>query len=303
MKVLKTLGKVVLWTVVALLALVLALPLWIGPVVRGVANSTVPGVVGTEFHLGDFGLNPYTGCVRVGDMQLANPTNFSKENCVELGKVEVNLAMTSLGSKKIRIEEIDLDGLLVAATTGGGNFRQIAMNASGESEEAAGPEQSAESGKPGQGAPSAEGQAPAAEESASGGDEGGRVQIDKIRLRNIKIKIGMVTFPIPSMEIDGIGADKEEGATFADAWDAIVSAVLKTGGAVGELGKSAVDAGAKAAGAAVDAGAKAAGAAVDAVGGAAGATVDAVGNAAGAAADAVGNAAGAAADAVKGLFK
>jgi len=306
MKALKKVGKALMWTAAAVLVLLLVLPLWVGPVVKGVANGVVPGIVGTDFHLGDFGLNPYTGCARAGDMQLANPTNYSKENCIELGRLDVNVAMTSVFSKKLRIEEIDVDGLYIASTTGGGNFMQIAQNASGEEEdEVKQPKSETSSGKSGKSS-SSSGKSAASDKKASSDaeeEEGGRVQIDKIRIKNLKLKIGMVTFPLPSMELEGIGADKEEGATFEDAWNAIATAVLKAAGAIGELGKSAVDAGAKAAGAAVDAVGSAAGATVEAGAKAAGAAVDAVGNAAGATVDAVGGAAGAAVDAVKGLFK
>jgi len=300
MKALKTFFKVVAWALVAVLALVLALPLWIGPVVTGVANNVVPGVVLTDFHLGDFGLNPYTGCVRVGDMQLANPTNYPKENCVELGRLKVDLAMTSVFSKVLRIEEIDVDGLTIATTTGGGNFRQIAKNVSGEEGEAQGGSAAESprggSSSPGKSASSADGK------QSAGRDEGVRVRIDRIRLRNLKLKVGMVTVPIPSVDIDGIGADSDEGATLEDAWNAVFTSVLKAADAIGEFGKNAIKAGAKAAGAAMDAVGNAADAAADAVGDAAGTAVDAVGNAAGSAADAVGgavgNAAGTAMDAV-----
>ena len=282
MKALKKVGKVALWTVGVVLALLLVLPLWVGPVVKGVANGVVPGIVATDFHLGDFGLNQYTGCIRVGDMQLANPTNYSKENCVELGRIDVNVAMTSVFARKLRIEEIDVDGLYIASTMGGGNFMQIAKNASGEEDEDVPAKSESAGGKPhrdssADGKPAAEAESkPSAEKEAGGG-----VQIDKIRIKNLKLKIGAMTFPLPSMELDNIGADEEDGASWEDAWNEIAAAVLKASGALGELGKGAVEAGAKAAGAAADA----------------------VGSAAGAAVDAVGGAAGAAADAVKGLFK
>ena len=82
-KKLKLVGKILLWALAGVVVLLLALPLWIGPVVKGVANTVVPGITGTDFHLGEFGLNPYTGTLHVGDMQLANPTNFSEKNAVD----------------------------------------------------------------------------------------------------------------------------------------------------------------------------------------------------------------------------
>ena len=67
-KKLKLVGKILLWALAGVVVLLLALPLWIGPVVKCVANSVVPGITGTDFHLGEFGLNPYTGTLHVGDM-------------------------------------------------------------------------------------------------------------------------------------------------------------------------------------------------------------------------------------------
>ena len=58
MKVVKFLLKAILWIVVIVIVALLALPLWFGPVVKGVANSVVPGIVKTDFHLAHLSLNP-----------------------------------------------------------------------------------------------------------------------------------------------------------------------------------------------------------------------------------------------------
>ena len=133
MKVVKFVFKAILLIVVLVVIALLALPLWIGPVVKGVANSVVPGITGTGFNLGEFGLNPYVGTLHVGDMQLANPTNFSEKNAVALDKFDADLAVTSLfGGKKICIESVDLDGLVVYTDPKMANFRKIAANAAGD---------------------------------------------------------------------------------------------------------------------------------------------------------------------------
>ena len=114
MKVIKVIGKILLWALVVVVVLLLALPLWIGPVAKGVANAVVPCITGTDFHLGEFGLNPYTGTLHVGDMQLANPTNFSDKNAVDLKSLDVDFAMTSLAfGKKYRVEFVEVDGVFV----------------------------------------------------------------------------------------------------------------------------------------------------------------------------------------------
>ena len=282
-KSLKLTGKIALWALGVIVVLLLILPLWIGPVVKGVANSVVPGIVGTEFHLGEFGLNPYTGCLHVGDLQLANPTNYAKENCVELEALDVNLAMTSLFSKKLRIEEIVVKTLRVSSTAGGGNFMQIAENASGESEEEVKADlekiEGAEAKAEAKAAAKEDGQTVVEEKS-----EGG-LQIDRLVIDGLTVKVGVVPFPVPKLTIEGIGADSEEGASYSEVaatiWKKIQGSMTAVGGAV------------------VDGATAVGGAVVDGAGKAASAVADGVG----AAASKIGEGAGKAVDAMKNLLK
>ena len=240
--------SIVVLTVVALLAL----PLWIGPVVKGVANVAVPQITGTGFNLGEFGLNPYVGTLHVGDMQLANPTNFSEKNAVALDKFDADLAVTSLfGGKKICIESVDLDGLVVYTDPKMANFRQIAVNAAGEPEEKSEVAKLAEENAPAE-EPKAEEAKPAEEEHGKG------LQIDRITIKNVTVKYGIVPFKIPvDIEITDIGKDSEEGASIQEViqlvWQKILAAAGAVGGTLGDLGKGAVDIGAGAVGAALDA--------------------------------------------------
>ena len=278
-KSLKLTGKIALWALGVIVVLLLILPLWIGPVVKGVANSVVPGIVGTEFHLGEFGLNPYTGCLHVGDLQLANPTNYAKENCVELEALDVNLAMTSLFSKKLRIEEIVVKTLRVSSTAGGGNFMQIAENASGESEEEVKADLEKIEEAEAKAAAKEDGQTVVEEKS-----EGG-LQIDRLVIDGLTVKVGVVPVPVPKLTIEGIGADSEEGASYSEVgatiWKKIQDSMTAVGGAV------------------VDGATAVGGAVVDGAGKAASAVADGVG----AAASKIGEGAGKAVDAMKNLLK
>lgn len=347
MKFIKKTFKVVFWLLVAIVGLVLlaflALPLWIGPAATGVANSVVPGIVKTNFRLNEFGLNQYSGSLHVGDMKLANPTNsnFTQENCVELGKFDVRLKPLSVFTKKIHIEDITLDGLLVVTTITADNFIQLAKNATGEDE-------AVETSAGGTQAPSSaqEAQAPAKEPAAEKVEEAAeetKVVIDRLTLKNITVKIGMVPIPLPPIVFEGIGADKPEGATLADVWEQVFtkvqSAMTAIGGALGDLGKGAINLGVdtvnalgeagmdalknagdagmdalknagnvgagvldsvgNAGGGAMKSVGEAGAGAVKAVGNVGGQTIDAVGNMGGAAIDAVGTGAGKAVEGVK----
>lgn len=262
MKVIKFIFKAILWIVVLVVIALLALPLWIGPVVKGVANSVVPGITGTGFNLGEFGLNPYVGTLHVGDMQLANPTNFSEKNAVALDKFDADLAVTSLFSgKKVRIESVELDGLVVYTDPTASNFRQIAANAAGEPEEKSEAAKLAEENAPAE-EPKAEEAKPAEE-----AKEGKGLQIDRLTIKNVTVKYGLVPLKIPvDIEIPDIGKDSEEGASIQEVvklvWQKILAACGAVGGTLGDLGKGALDVGKGA----LDIGAGAVGAALDAVG-------------------------------------
>ena len=252
-KLLKAIVVIVLSIVVLTVVALLALPLWIGPVVKGVANVAVPQITGTGFKLGEFGLNPYVGTLHVGDMQLANPTNFSEKNAVTLGKFDADLAVTSLFSgKKVRIESVELDGLVVYTDPTASNFRQIAANAAGEPEEKSEAAKLAEENAPAE-EPKAEESKPAKE-----AKEGKGLQIDRITIKNVTVKYGLVPFKIPvDIEITDIGKDSEEGASIQEViqlvWQKILAAAGAVGGTLGDIGKGAVDIGAGAVGAALDA--------------------------------------------------
>ena len=306
MKAIKVIGKILLWTLAVIVVLLLALPLWIGPVVKGVANAVVPGITGTGFHLGEFGLNPYTGTLHVGDMQLANPTNFSDKNAVDLKALDVDFAVTSLFSgKKYRVEFVEVNGVFVHVDVPkAANFLQIAENASGgkDGDEAA--KGTADVNAPDAQEIKSQQTRPdgAKAEDAQDSKESKGVQIDRITLKGVTVKYGLpVTIPM-DLELTGIGAESENGASFEEVWDAVFtkvkSAVTSVGGALGDLGKGAADALKDAGGAAAGALKDASGAATDTLKDAGGAAADALKGAGGAATDALKSAG----DGLKGLF-
>ena len=295
-KKLKLVAKILLWVLAGVVVLLLALPLWIGPVVKGVANAVVPGITGTDFHLGEFGLNPYTGTLHVGDMQLANPTNFSEKNAVDLKAFDVDFAMTSLlFGKKYRVEFVEVNGVFVHVDVPkAANFLQIAENATGGGDDDEAEAQTVDVKAPeAQQTEAQQAESTKAEPEQQEEKESKGVQIDRITLKDVTVKYGLpVKIPM-DLELDGIGADSEYGAAFMDVWiavkDKVLSAANSVGGALGDLGKGAAK------GALKDAG----GAATDALKDAGGAATDTLKDAGGAAADALKSAGGAATDALK----
>ena len=186
--------------------------------------------------------------------------NVSDETQRVLDKFDADLAVTSLFSgKKVRIESVDLDGLVVYTDPKMANFRQIAANAAGEPEEKSEVAKLAEENAPAE-EPKAEEAKPAEEEHGKG------LQIDRITIKNVTVKYGLVPFKIPvDIEITDIGKDSEEGATLQEVvqlvWQKILAAGGAVGGALGDVGKGALDVGKGA----LDAGAGAVDSALNAV--------------------------------------
>ena len=304
-KILKVIG-IILGSIVALaLLLVLTLPIWLGPVVKPIANASVPNITKTTFNLGHLSLNPYTGRFELGDMVLGNPAGYDEPTAVAVSNIVVDVAMTTACDKYVHIEEVTVDGVFVSLVKGGennvDNMLQIQYNVAGGKEKY---EENKAKAK-------AESEAKKPEEAKAdepGDADGKKIVIDVLTLKDIRVKYGMITIPVvPSITLNDLGKESDgltAGELFEKIWEAIINAALAAGDGVKALGGLLKDgAGALGDGAGKALDAVGAGKAVDAVGSGAGKAVDAVGAGAGKAVDAVSDGASKAADAIKGLFK
>lgn len=339
-KFLKFVMYVVLIAVALVVLLVATLPLWLGPVVKPAANIAVPQITQTKFNLGHLYLNPYTGRFEVGEMELGNPEGYDEPVAVALSNLVVDVAINTLHSKYIHVEEVTVDGFFASYVKGGengvDNFTQIQYNVAGgkeayELKQAEAEAKKAQDKAAEEAAEKAEAEAEKAklekmtaeeraayelkQEEAAAAEEAAakKLVIDKLVINNIRVKYGLVTIPVPSITLTDIGKESD-GASLGDIVDQIWQAILKSALAVGDGAKALANAtaeGAKAAASAVGDGAAAAASAVgdgasaaaSAVSDGTSAAVGAVGDGAKAAADAVSDGAGKAVDAVKGLFK
>ena len=290
MKAMKILLKVLLGIVAIVVIALLTLPIWFGPVVKGVANSVAPGVVKTDFHLGVLSLNPYSGRFELGDMQLSNPAGYSEKYAVTLGDIVFDCEPLSMATDVIHIEEITVKGVFasVVSKDGVGNFKQIQYNVAG--------------GKEKYEAAQAEKEAQAKREEAAGKPEEKtaeskpkKVIIDRLEISDLKIQLGILPIALPSITLTDIGKSSG-GATLEDAWNQIVEGVLKSAGAVGDQAKALIGGIGDAAGKATEAATKAASQATEAATKAASQATEALGNVAGGATDAAGKAASAVGD-------
>ena len=311
-KALKIICGIVIAVVALVLVLILTLPLWLGPVVKPVANSAVPKITKTDFNLGHLYLNPYTGRFELGDMQLGNPANYDEKQAVTLDKLVLDVAMTTLSDEYIHVEEVTVDGVFVSYVSADGvnNFQQIQYNVAGGKEKYEAKQAQAKADKA-----KAESEKIEAPEAKPESGSSKKLVIDKLVINNIKFKYGMITIPVPSITLTDLGK-KSNGVTFAELGDQIMQAILKSASAVGDGLKAlggAVGDGAKMLGESADKATKAvsesASKVTESVGNitgsgakAVGDGAKAVGESAGKAVDAVGEGAKKAADALKSLF-
>lgn len=291
MKAIKLIVKILVCLVILAVAIVLTLPLWIGPVAKTATNTIAPKITKTHVHLGDFGLNFYTGNFHMGDFQLENPAGYSQREAATLGQIEVQLDPLSVASDVIHIRLIRIKDVFASYVSKDGvnNIDQILENAGVKGgEEAAKPEE-----KP-------------AEKKSADEKPAKKVIIDRFELSGVMVQLGPIPLPVPPLTLNDIGK-KSGGATLEEAWNQISAAVLKSvgvvgeqlqalGGLAGEGAKQAAEAATKAVGQATDVANKAVSGAGKAVSGA----TDAVSGAASAVTEGTGKVLGGATDAVSG---
>lgn len=223
----KKILTIVLKTILVLLGLVAVLiaahPFWIGPVVKGVAESKVPALTGTAFALGDLRVNLYTGALRLGDVTLFNPGGFDEPRAFELDRFSVDLDTASVLSDVIVVRDITVDGVFVSwvERDGTNNFEMIGANV------ARAGEGGKKAGKPDEKAP----ERPASDRSddtaeESGKETGKKVVIDRLTLRNLKVHWMGMTIPVPTIEVRGIGRESG-GVTWSVAGEEILAAVMQ----------------------------------------------------------------------------
>ena len=276
----KFLFKTIVVLFVLVVALLLASPLWVGPLARCAANAIAPKYTGTAFHVEDVAFNPYSGRIEVTNLDLPNPEKARVEKAVTLGTFRVRVDPLTVFSDEIVIRELTVRDLYVSyigyedpknPEFKGSNFDWIAENARGGDE--------------------AEKEKEPEEEKTEEEEESSRnVVIEKLTISGATLHYGYVSIPIPTITLTDIGK-KSEGVKFSDIPIIIIDAIKAvTQGAI-DLGGLVGDGILKVGGVAFDMATDAAGAVMDAL-----KNIDL-----GAVGDKIGEAAGAAMEAVKSI--
>jgi hypothetical protein len=251
MKLIASIVKLFVWVVVLAVVVVLALPLWIGPVAKFAANTYVPKVTKTGFHLGEFGLNQYSGSLRIGDMQLQNPERFftdSEKSAKALSEVKgdgvlgtalahagnavaavgdtvaaVGDALASSETNAVSLKSLDVRFSTTSILSDTVKIKEIVIDGlyfygdltfSNIREIA--------DNATGQKTRTVEKKAEPENDDGKNGKDGKKVQIDRVLITGAKIQWGHVAVPLPDIEIKDIG--KEDGGADAEsAWDTILN--------------------------------------------------------------------------------
>lgn len=269
--------KILLWTIVGILALVLVLvltiPLWLGSTVTTVANKVAPEYTGTPFSLDGVSVNPYTGKYRITNLNLGNPKDYPVPTAFSVSNVLVDVEMSSLFTDTIHIREITIENPYVSyvSNEGTNNFEWIGAHVQeklGLQEEKAEPKEEEEKG------------------------QGKKVIIDKLTVAGTRIKLKiMPEMPIPTITLTDIGKEKG-GTTWEEVGTTIGDAVMKALSSVGKGLTSAL-------GVLGDGASSLVGGATNLLGNAAGALGGATTNVLGGAGEALGNATKAVGDTAK----
>jgi len=231
MKLIRFVFKAALWLVVLLVVALLASPLWLGFVAKTAANAIVPGIVKTDFRLGRLSVNPYAARLELGGLTLDNPAGYPAKEAVKVGEVVLDAETMSLLSDVIHVEEVTVRDVFVSVVNGGENralnFRQLQYDMAGGKEKY----EAARSAKEAKIASAADGKTPEAEPEAKGPEK--KVVIDRVEISGLKLYLGFVQVPLPSLTLKDIGR-KSGGCSMAEAWEQIVAEVLKAAGVAGD---------------------------------------------------------------------
>jgi len=174
-------------------------PLWLGFAVKIAVNTVAPQISGTDVDLSGAYVNPFGLHVELVDLKAANPEGFKDPYAVTLGRLNVDVDATTVMSDVLVIEDVSVEDLLVALVkndAGQSNVDIIGRNvnkALGGSDNA---QKDASAPKPAE--------KPAAAQQPA---KSRKLIINRLCLRNLKLKKGAVTIPCPSIELHDLGKD------------------------------------------------------------------------------------------------
>ena len=253
-KVMKIAGIVIGAFLAFAILLVLTMPLWIGAVVKTVANAAVPRLTRTEFGIDGFSFNLYNGRLEISGVRLFNPKEFDQKMAFTLGKVFVDVDMSTVFSDPMIIEKIEVKDVFASyldGSHGTNNFDIITANVKDSLGIESEPDESdnVEVAKSDDNAKSKDEAKPDEEdETADDEEDGGSGQkfiIDDILIDSVVVQYGAVTLPLKvPIHLTAIGRDLG-GINAENAWKEIFSqfwrSLTNIGQGILSLGSAGID--------------------------------------------------------------
>ena len=242
----KVIGSILALILIALIALLI----FIDPIIKGVVENFGPEIAGVRFELEDISVSLFRGRVEIKNLYMYNPEGFNSEYAVKLGDVAMETEVMSwIGKKKAIIREIrlrdvtvnyeapfpkltesNLQAILDHVQKAAG--QQASQTQSAPEESAPMPEEPAEkpaeepAEKPAE--EPVEESAPAAEE-----DDQRRFQLDKLIIENVQLAVVIknrpeiripITITLP--EMGPVGTD-EKGLTGTEIAFALAAEIVR----------------------------------------------------------------------------
>ncbi len=198
-----------LWVVAGMVAgaglvVLLAVTFFLGSIVKAAVNRYGPGITKTKVELTGARISPLTGDGEITGLLIGNPSGWTSDRAVYLGKAQLSVAPTSLWGDHIVIKRIIIEQpeFVFETRLFSSNIRDLLKNiesSTGGSQPSAGPAKT-KSGKP------------------------LKLEIRQFVLRNGKVTIGSgadaVTVPMPELTLTDLGT--KEGGITANQMAAVV---------------------------------------------------------------------------------
>ena len=240
-KMVKFLCRLIAWIIALVLIALVALLIFIDPIIKGVVENFGPEIAGVRFELESISVSLFRGRVEIKNLYMYNPEGFNSEYAVKLGDVAMETEVMSwIGKKKGIIREIRLRDVTVNYETPfpnvtDSNIQAILDNvksAAGQPEQQPEPAQQDQPEQQPEPAPQ-EQPVESAAEPVPADDGQRRFQLDKLIIENVQLAVVVknkpeiripITVTLPDM--GPVGTD-EKGLTGTEIAFALASQIVR----------------------------------------------------------------------------
>jgi len=234
-KAVKVLGTIVVVIVLVVVAALVTHPLWVGPLVKTVAEKVGPRFTGTPIMLTNCDLNLYSGHFELTGFDLSNPEGCSEKSAASLSSLKVDFDTASVLRNVVVVRSVDVSGIFasyVKGASGKYNFTEIGDNAkaaTGSSEPTQVEPTKTKETKP------VEVKQPTEDKKAEKASSGKKVVIERLSIGDIKVAVMGMKIPLlpGTIVLTDIGK-KSNGASLEEVWGQVQSQVMQASGAAGQ---------------------------------------------------------------------